>query len=49
MFAKSLEEGLAGIVSGEEVRVDEKVLSERVGFSREWLKKALDAIAEKHA
>ena len=49
LFAKSLEEGLAGAVSGEEVRIDEKVLAARVGFSREWLKGSLDAIAREHA
>lgn len=46
MFAKSLEEGLAGVVSGEEVRINEKALGERVEFSRRWLAEALDSVAK---
>ena len=46
VFAKSLEDGLAGVVSGETARIDEKALGERTEFSRRWLAETLDSVAK---
>lgn len=46
VFANSLEDGLAEVVSGETARIDEKALGERVEFSRRWLEKALQSAAD---
>ncbi len=43
MFAPSLEEGLAGVLSDELVQVNAKALDARVAFSRQWLEKALQS------
>lgn len=46
MFVKTLEEGLSGALSGDAVQPDAKVLDERVKFSRDWLRRALDSAVE---
>ena len=47
VFAGSLGEGLAGVLSDEIARVDAAALDEKTAFSRRWLEKALQAVAER--
>lgn len=46
LFAKSLEEGLSGALSGDVAGVDAEALEARVDFSRRWLKNALESAVE---
>ena len=46
LFAASLEDGLAGVTSGDVAQIDAEALDERVDFSRRWLERALASVGE---